>query len=107
MRWSGWRLLATTVLSGCALPGFALADAGSGAAEVVQAQGGRVVRFSIPSQDLDTAMTRLADQAGIRLVGASSDLAGKRSAGLSGDYTVTQALDTLLAGSGVGWRFSE
>ena len=66
-----------------------------------------MVRFDIPPQDLDTAMTRLADQAGIRLLGASSDLAGKRTAGLSGDYTIAQALNALLAGSGVGWRFSE
>jgi iron complex outermembrane receptor protein len=75
-----------------------------------QAQGqdqSRIVRFDIPPQDLDTAMTRLADQAGIRLLGASGDLAGKRTAGLSGNYTIAQALNALLAGSGVGWRFSE
>ena len=65
------------------------------------------MRFYIPPQDLDTAMTRLADQAGIRLLGASGDLAGKRTAGLSGSYTIAQALNTLLAGSGVGWRLSE
>ncbi|MFZ5779022.1 MAG: TonB-dependent siderophore receptor [Pseudomonadota bacterium] len=107
MRWSAWRLLATTAMATCALPGLAQADAASGAVELGQAAGDRVVSFSIPPQDLDTAMTRLADQAGIRLIGASSDLSGKRTAGLSGNYTVAQALDALLAGSGVGWRFSE
>jgi iron complex outermembrane receptor protein len=65
------------------------------------------VQFDIPAQDLDSAMTRLADQAGIRLLGASGDLAGKRTPGLVGSYTVGQALTTLLSGSGVTWRFSE
>jgi iron complex outermembrane receptor protein len=74
---------------------------------VEQAQAARVIAFNIPPQDLDTAMTRLADQAGIRLLGASSDLAGKRTNGLTGNFTVTQALNTMLAGSGVGWRFSD
>ena len=100
-----WILLASAMMSGLGLPAMARVDPQE------QAQGRdpspRVVRFDIPPQDLDTAMTRLADQAGIRLLGASSDLAGKRTAGLSGDYTITQALNALLAGSGVGWRFSE
>ena len=98
-------LLASAMMSGLGLPAMAQVDPQE------QAQGRdpspRVVRFDIPPQDLDTAMTRLADQAGIRLLGASSDLAGKRTAGLSGDYSIAQALNALLAGSGVGWRFSE
>ncbi|MBY0324076.1 MAG: TonB-dependent receptor [Reyranella sp.] len=72
-----------------------------------QSQAPRTVHFDILPQDLDTAMTRLADQAGIRLLGASGDLAGKRTAGLSGNYTIAQALNALLTGSGVSWRFSE
>ena len=98
-----WFALASAMTTGIALPAMAQ----SPPPEQAQGQTARILRFDIPAQDLDTAMTRLADQAGIRLLGASGDLAGKRTAGLSGNYTVAQALNALLAGSGVGWRFSE
>lgn len=102
-----WRrmLMVTAAASILSLP--ALAQGGDAAVFQAQAPQERVVRFDIPAQDLDTAMTRLADQAGIRLLGASGALAGKRTSGLSGNYTVAQALSALLAGTGVGWRFSE
>lgn len=102
-------LLASTVATGLAWPALVQAQSEPGPVPqtLEQAQALRTVTFNIPAQDLDSAMTRLADQAGIRLLGASGDLAGKRTAGLSGAYTVTQALNALLAGSGVGWRFSE
>lgn len=67
----------------------------------------RVISFDIQPQELDSALTRMADQAGIRLLGASGGLAGKRSGGLVGRYTVSQALDLLLSGTGVAWRYSE
>ena len=105
VRWRVWAALMSMAISGLGLPVMAQVEAQSPPTE--QGQAPRVVRFDIPPQDLDTAMTRLADQAGIRLLGASGDLAGKRTAGLSGNYTIAQALNTLLAGSGVGWRLSE
>lgn len=79
----------------------------AGAEPTEMAQGERQVRFDIPAQDLDSALTRLADQAGIRLLFASRDLAGRRTTGLDGSYTVDRALTILLAGSGFTWRFSE
>lgn len=97
--------LLSTMIVGSALSAMAQTPAPTG--QQVQGQAPPVLRFDIPPQDLDTAMTRLADQAGIRLLGASGDLAGKRTAGLSGAYTIAQALNALLAGSGVGWRVSE
>jgi iron complex outermembrane receptor protein len=110
---AAWRgiLLTSTMLVGFAESG--MAQTATNASPIEQAQGqardrsGRLIRVDIPPQDLDTALTRLADQAGIRLLGASNDLAGKRTPGLSGTYTVSQALSTLLAGSGVTWRFTE
>ncbi len=102
-------LLASTIATGLWWPALveAQGESGQAARTQEQAQAPRAVTFNIPAQDLDTALTRLADQAGIRLLGASGDLAGKRTAGLSGTYTVAQALNALLAGTGVGWRFSE
>src|SRR5258708_3995023 len=102
-------LLASTVVAGLAVPDVARAQvqATPAPAELAQGQAGRVVAFNIPAQDLDSALTRLADQAGIRLLFTSRDLAGKRTAGLAGSYTVDQALTTLLAGSGFTWRLGE
>ena len=107
-------LLASTVVAGLAVAGLAAAGIARAQAqgapaptEVAQGQTGRVVAFNIPAQDLDSALTRLADQAGIRLLFTSRDLAGKRTAGLAGNYTVDQALTTVLAGSGFTWRLGE
>ncbi len=67
----------------------------------------QAVRFQIPAQDLDTALTALADQAGLRLLFASQDVAGVKSAGLSGTFTPSQALGQLLSGSGYTWRYTD
>ena len=98
--------MSALVLSPAAVPWIPPASAAP-PPEQAQAQAARVIAFNIPPQDLDTALTRLADQAGIRLLGASNDLAGKRTNGLVGSFTVARALDALLAGSGVTWRFSD
>jgi iron complex outermembrane receptor protein len=91
-----------TIAACCAFPTLAQTSREA----VQQAQGERVVTFDIAAQELDSAMTRFADQAGVHLLGASGDLAGKRTTGLSGRYSIAQALNALLSGSGVGWRFS-
>ena len=105
------RVVVTLILMGmaavAALTSVANAQDSRQAPSVEQAQASRVVAFNIPPQDLDTALTRLADQAGIRLLGASDSIAGKRTNGVSGNHTIAQALNALLSGSGVGWRFSE
>lgn len=103
--WHG-TLVLTTVLGGLLAP-FQVQAEGGEAPVAQQAQAPRLVRFDIPAQDLDAALTRLADQAGIRILFASAELAGKHTAGLSGDYTVSQALTALLSGSGFTWRYSE
>jgi iron complex outermembrane receptor protein len=76
---------------------------------VPQSRGGeaRVVTFDIRAQDLDSALTRLADQAGLRLLFASSDVAGLRSPGVRDRIPVAEALRRVLAGSGFTWRFTE
>lgn len=100
------RILMSALACSIALP--SLGETGSAPGrEQAQGQSERVVHFDIPAQDLDSAMTRFADQAGLRLLGASGDLAGKRTAGISGSHTVARALGALLAGSGVSWRFTE
>ncbi|UVM57943.1 TonB-dependent receptor [Pseudomonas sp. B21-012] len=61
--------------------------------------------FNIAAQPLDSALTRFADQAGLRIIFNSDEVSGMNSAGLSGPYKVNEALDHLLSGSGFGYEF--
>lgn len=76
-------------------------------AQLAQAETARQIAFAIPAQDLDSALTALADQAGLRLMFRSEDVAGVRTAGLSGNATIGEALKRLLSGTGMTWRFTD
>ncbi len=65
------------------------------------------VNLQLPAQPMDVALTRLADQAGIRILFASDDVGGLQAAALSGRYSVDQALATVLARSGLSWQWRE
>lgn len=65
------------------------------------------VAFDVPALPLDTALTRLADQAGVRILFVSSDVSGLRGSAVKGQLGAAQALDQLLAGSGLGWQWQE
>ncbi|WP_207481925.1 TonB-dependent receptor domain-containing protein [Arenibaculum pallidiluteum] len=115
------------VLAGAALVGLGTAgDAragappkriGSGGAEpsgfaqlqLAQAQPiqARAIELAIPAQQLDTALTVFADQANLRLLFPSEDVAGRRTQGLFGTHTPEQGLALLLAGTGFHHRFVE
>jgi len=65
------------------------------------------ISISIPPQDLDTALTNLADQAGLELLFISDQVAGLRARGLVGILTADEALSHLLAGTGLTHRFTD
>jgi outer membrane receptor for ferric coprogen and ferric-rhodotorulic acid len=78
----------------------------------VHAQGGAstqraALRFDVPAQPLDTALTAVADQGGVQIILMSEGIAGIRSAGVTGPMTVEEALSRALTGSGFGWRYRE
>lgn len=98
-------LLVSTALSLFILPASGQAAAGQDLQVAQSAE--QAVRFQIPAQPLDTALTSFADQAGLRLLFASQDVAGLKTGGLSGSLTPTQALRQLLSGTGYTWRFSD
>ncbi|MHB2052051.1 TonB-dependent receptor [Pseudomonas sp. VEM90] len=75
-------------------------------AEQTQMQA-RQVQLDLPAQPLDQALTTFADQAGLHLLYTTGDVAGQVSPALQGNYSVEQALQQLLAGSGMSWQFSE
>lgn len=62
------------------------------------------VNLQLAEQSLDQALTQLADQANVRLIFNSADVGAKRAVALQGQYTLRQAMDTLLQGSGFTWR---
>ena len=71
-----------------------------------QAQAGETRRYDIPAGPLSDTLTRFATEAGIFLAGDTNLAEGKRSPGVQGRYSVRQALDALLAGTGVSAQFS-
>jgi len=107
----GWkrRLAVTTVISGITAiaPFYAMAAdiaPSRDNAEIAQAS---VIDFNIPAQDLDRALTSLADQAGVRLFFPSGGISGVQASAVQGEMTVDQALGQLLSGTGYTWRFTE
>ncbi|NNJ18383.1 TonB-dependent siderophore receptor [Pseudomonas putida CSV86] len=61
----------------------------------------RVQTFHVAAGSLSAVLNDFSSQAGIYLAGSDNLAAGKRSAGLDGDYSVEQALLLLLGGSGL------
>lgn len=70
-------------------------------AETTQAASQATQQFTIPAGSLSQVLARLSAQAGIYLVGASELASGKSSEGLQGNYTIEDALNRILSGSGL------
>jgi iron complex outermembrane receptor protein len=96
-------LLSCTALA--ALAGPLLVEAAS-ATPASDAQA-RQVQLDLPAQPLDQALTAFADQAGLHLLYTTEDVAGLQSPALQGSFGIEQALQQLLAGSGVSYRFND
>ncbi|CAI3804795.1 hypothetical protein DBADOPDK_03633 [Pseudomonas sp. MM223] len=62
--------------------------------------------FNIAPGSLDQALTRFADQAGLRLMVASEVLKGQESKGLSGQFSTREGVQRLLDGSGLKASFN-
>ena len=78
-----------------ALPAVAVAQ--SAPPQAVEA----VRQYNLPAGALSTSLSRFAGQAGIALSVNASLTDGKRAPALSGSFTPAQALQRLLAGSGL------
>ena len=63
--------------------------------------------YDMPAQDLGEALRRAADLADIELYASSRDLEGKTAPALKGQFTPREAVETLLAGSGLIARFDD
>src|SRR6185312_1672474 len=72
----------------------------------IAATPGAVMEFHIPPSDLSTALLRLSTQAHLQLSSATSEIDGLTTNGLSGKFTVDEALQRLLASTGLDYRVS-
>ncbi len=71
-----------------------------------QAQSvGDRVRTHIPPEPLGPALRSLAQQFGFQIVYPSRDIASLRTPGVSGSFTLEQALQHALAGTGLTYRY--
>ncbi|MGJ3256566.1 MAG: TonB-dependent siderophore receptor [Alcanivorax sp.] len=96
--------LAIAAALGTGAPMPALSQTGDAGATSIQSSQQR--QFNIKGGPLDAVLNRFALEAGIDL-SVSTDLTrGKTSQGLLGEYSVEQALRTLLADSGLSYRFA-
>lgn len=61
--------------------------------------------FSLPAAPLAEAAIAFSEQAGVQLVLGSDGTSGITARAVSGRMTVAQALDRLLDGTGLAWRY--
>lgn len=92
----GVALAVTTAVGGgtLALPGMAVA------------QGEALTDFAVPAGPLGGALTAFGRQAGLQVSYLSGVVAGHRTRGVSGAVSNEQALASLLAGTGLSYRFN-
>lgn len=57
--------------------------------------------FDIPAQPLSTALQTFAQQSGAPMLYAEASASGKRSPGISGNYSTSEAVARLVSGSGL------
>jgi len=97
------RIFGICSVAAAALTGHALAQQRS---DPMQAQVAATATFNIPAQPLASALTALGRQAGLQVVFDPASVAGKSAPGVAGTMSVEQALQQLLAGSGMTFRVS-
>lgn len=110
---AGWR---QGLLTGAAFITITAAGAGPataqerGAAHIARdvqvAQAGEARAFEIAAQPLASALDQFSQQTGISFASATSQLSGVQSPGVKGTFTSQQALERLLEGTGVTFRFA-
>lgn len=95
-------LMASVMLLAASVPVAVSAQSDGG-----EQSRGDDIQFNIAAQGLDSALTSIADQGGIRIFFTSEELAGVQTSGVSGPMSVEQALSQALNGTGFGWRYRE
>ncbi|PHV50599.1 TonB-dependent siderophore receptor [Janthinobacterium sp. BJB301] len=71
------------------------------AAPIAQAANGARIELAIPGGTLEQVLVRFGQQTGTMISYQAATVAGKRSAGLTGSYSIPAALGAIVAGSGL------
>ncbi|MGH8601389.1 MAG: secretin and TonB N-terminal domain-containing protein [Gammaproteobacteria bacterium] len=66
----------------------------------------RTMNFNLPAQPLASALKDLSQQADLQMFYTAEAVQGKTAPALSGTYTARQAMEKLLAGTGVEYTFT-
>ena len=61
--------------------------------------------FNVRSTDPASAIRALSDQAGIQILASADDLRGKRFHAIKGSISTEEALNKMLDGTGIGYRY--
>ena len=78
------------------------------ASNLAQSSGSRIaptISFDIPAQPLRTALLAFGRQAGLQVTVESVATAGKQARAVVGSFTAEEALQRLLAGTDLTWRY--
>ncbi|MDH4983708.1 TonB-dependent receptor [Hyphomicrobium sp. D-2] len=98
----------SSIIVSLVLRSFLLSGVSVAAVGVAQAQQAAptnaAVNFSIPAQPLSAAINAFIKQSGWQISYSSALASGKTSNAVSGSYTPTQALQLLVAGTGIDVR---
>jgi iron complex outermembrane receptor protein len=103
-RSSAGRVVATRprpVIRAAVLAAALLAGASAAAQAQPAAAPAAAVAFDLPAQPLGAALNELARQAGLQMSYPAAQVAGRSAPAVAGRMTVGQALERLLAGSGL------
>jgi TonB family protein len=79
---------------------------GLAAAQAATSAGGMVMRFDLPAQPLEISLSVFGRVTGHSVLVASSVTADREAAAVHGDFTPREALQQMLAGTGLVARYS-
>ncbi|MBR0665236.1 TonB-dependent siderophore receptor [Roseomonas hellenica] len=99
----GWLIGAATLLAAGSLPDLAQPAPGTRPAQAAAGQG---IRVDIPAQPLPQALAALSAATGLHVLYTGDRPFGVTSRAVSGSMTAEQALQRLLAGTGLSYSFT-
>ncbi|MGP1255378.1 MAG: TonB-dependent receptor domain-containing protein [Kiloniellales bacterium] len=99
-------VIAATACLALLCPTLGFAESGATPAQRAQAVG-ETQAFNIPAGPLAVSLNALSRAAGFTFAVDPAQVAGKTAPALSGTFTPQQALERLLAGSGLIYRFTD
>jgi iron complex outermembrane receptor protein len=76
-------------------------------AQSASAETGQKQNFNIPPQSLSSALLQFSENTGVKTLFSADMARDIKTSGLSGSYTPQQALDKLLANTGIAYRFTD